>query len=258
MELRYHAQTFRLLGLVPSRRPDADVLLAGRESACGSAFPASVKEWFSLEGAAELFSRSTQERMSPLEALGSPGQVAQGYLRVASENQGVVDWYVPLGGPDDPPVLVVDGDRKGPLVAASLQIHAASFGTFLFDMFAENRFRGWQLGTYLVARGQAPDEAVLAELRAHLEEGPRTDLRHRKIRRLFGGAGWLTAVSADDDLPAHLATWTFDAASPEALHDMVRVLWRLPGLADTIRPEGRRSAVAAGVIARLRREGGPS
>ncbi len=252
MELRYHAETFQLLGRTPVPRPGAEGLLAQREAACGRSFPASVREWFSLEGAAELFSSSTQVTMPTLDQLGDRARAAQGYLRVASEPRAALDWYVSLGGAEDPAVILVDAEWKGPLASTSLQIQAASFRSFLFDRFAEHRFGGRSAGTYLVARAQAPGQAILAQLRARFAEGPRTDLRYRQIHRFFTRDGWVTAVSADDDLRARIAVWTFDASSPETLFELVRVVWGLPGLRDTLRGEG---APAAAVIARLRQEG---
>ena len=58
-------------------------------------FPASVKEWFSIEGAKRMFD-DTANHLESLEELGRSEETRQGYLRVATEIQAVVGWYVRL------------------------------------------------------------------------------------------------------------------------------------------------------------------
>ncbi len=107
-QLRFHAQLFEHLGVQPVMSKASEAVLAEREEVCGVMFPASVREWFSLSGVFDLFRECTNadelvtnERSDgewQLRQLGDPDEVAQGYLRVAVENQGAVGFYVRLAG----------------------------------------------------------------------------------------------------------------------------------------------------------------
>src|SRR5262245_45936921 len=97
MRLAYHQELFDKLGLTPSFSAEQAALVLMREERCRSEFPASVREWFSIEGVFELFrSHTKQDELvtnttmawrEQLAALGDPEEVAKGYLCVAVENQ---------------------------------------------------------------------------------------------------------------------------------------------------------------------------
>jgi hypothetical protein len=114
-----------------------------REEACGHRFPGSVVEWYSLEGAEELFHEHTGgELLTPLEELGNDAdQLGLGFLCVADENQGVVVWYVRLDAGDDPPVLG-DARAMGDLRGVKWVTNALRFSTFIHQMVAEYRAGG--------------------------------------------------------------------------------------------------------------------
>ena len=122
-DLVYHQATFRRLGIVPVASADQQAFIAERERVCGIRFPASVTEWMGLRGVETLFYEKTNNDFLPFAGngpewsrifpLGDPDQIRQGYLCVASENQGVVIFYVRLDEGDDPPVYHDNGGAEG-------------------------------------------------------------------------------------------------------------------------------------------------
>jgi hypothetical protein len=60
--------------------------------------------------------------------------VAQGYLCVAVENQGVVGFYVKLDGSEDPPVFHNNDDWNSPLAEVAWVHCTDTFSEFLRAM----------------------------------------------------------------------------------------------------------------------------
>jgi hypothetical protein len=90
---------------IPSR--PALAALGERERLLGITFPASLREFYALKGAAAILEQhSNEDPAVPVEELGDQEAVAHGFLRIQDENQGAVAWYVRLDGSDDPPVEV--------------------------------------------------------------------------------------------------------------------------------------------------------
>lgn len=114
-KLRFHRAMYAAIGASPVVSKGNVQVLRKRERVLGVRFPAAVFELLSLEGAAELFREHSNadelvtndelDDAKKLEQFGAPAEIRQGYLRVAVENQGVVAFYVPLDGSDDPPVF---------------------------------------------------------------------------------------------------------------------------------------------------------
>jgi hypothetical protein len=141
--LSYHQATLDLLGIVPVVSPSRLAAVRAREQACGHRFPASVVEWWSLEGAEDLFHDHTGgEWLTPLEELGNDAdQLGLGFLCVADENQGVVVWYVRLDAGDDPPVLG-DARAMSDLRGVPWVTNAPRFSAFVYQLVAEYRGQG--------------------------------------------------------------------------------------------------------------------
>ncbi|QEH32281.1 Leucine Rich repeats (2 copies) [Aquisphaera giovannonii] len=107
MKLRYHRPTFDLLGEAPKSSKAAAAAVAARERELGISFPASVREWYSLQGVDDLMKKASGlGPFRPIAELGSPREVAHGMIGVQDECQGVAAWYICLDGSDDPPVEV--------------------------------------------------------------------------------------------------------------------------------------------------------
>ena len=151
-------------------------------------FPASVREWFCLEGAKRMFD-ATGYHLESLEELGRPDETRQGCLRVATEIQAVVGWYVRLDESDDPPVYDNNDQwEEEDLSNVDWNPNSASFTNFVFDTIATSHFDGWGRGCYLTATAEQPGTEVLEQLRKHFEEGPRTE-SPRKVYRFFDEHG---------------------------------------------------------------------
>src|SRR5262245_35078012 len=109
-------------------------IIEQREAACATRFPASVREWFSIESAEALFYENTnQDNLQELTELGDPQEAAQGYLKVATENQAVVAWYVRLGEGDDPPVFDNNDQWNDDLSRTAWRENSKTFTNFIFD-----------------------------------------------------------------------------------------------------------------------------
>jgi hypothetical protein len=235
--LKYHQATIELLDAEPSLSEDAVRIIDAREQACGADFPASVKEWFSVEGAKRMFDH-TGNHLESLEELGRPEETRQGYLRVATEIQAVVGWYVRPDQSDDPPVYH-NNDQwyEDDLSKVDWQPNSASFTNFIFDTIAAAQFDGWLRGCYLVATAEQPGAEVLKTLRATFKEGPRTE-SPSKVYRFFDEHA-LIAIRCD--CPEHsenpTAEWTVDADSREALYERTELIWPYHGLAQSFRLE---------------------
>lgn len=105
--LHYHAKALQLVGAIPKVAPETENALAAVEGRIGRNLPASLREWYSLNGACELlYSYSNSDPPVALADLGRDGLVGGDLLILRHENQGVCSWAVWLNGSDDPPVLV--------------------------------------------------------------------------------------------------------------------------------------------------------
>ncbi len=61
MALKYHQPVLDVLGMHLGTSPRRLAILEEREAACGVRFPASVREWLSIESADALFYENTNE-----------------------------------------------------------------------------------------------------------------------------------------------------------------------------------------------------
>lgn len=96
MLLRYHQAAYVLLGQSPTVSQDAIILLEQQEKALGRELPASVREWYSLDGAVDILAEySNQDHPISLSSLGdlsgriSQEALAQNLLLVMHDNQSV-------------------------------------------------------------------------------------------------------------------------------------------------------------------------
>ena len=144
----FHQQTLDLFGRVAEFSDARRGVLAERERMSGVRFPASVAEWYSLDGPADMLAAySAQDHPLPLEQLGelvsgpfagradcgepfpaAPPQV----LVVLIENQAVYYWGVAIDRTlrADPPVYVLD--RSPREVEQRWQPYTRSFSALVF------------------------------------------------------------------------------------------------------------------------------
>ena len=115
--MRYHANTLTLLNVAPAVSRGAAADLDAGEARLGRQLPASVRDWYTLEGACGLLRQYSNDDW-PLEIreFGLPRKdthgrgphdlLARGLVVFRYENQGVCVWAFGLDGTDDPPVYV--------------------------------------------------------------------------------------------------------------------------------------------------------
>ena len=122
--IRFHDETLKLLNIAPAVSPNAVSELDAVEARIGRKLPASVREWYSLDGAREIL-RQYSNNDWPLEIAefglvrhdtngGGPHDLlARDLIVFRYENQAVCVWAFKLDGSDDPPVSVdVDSQFK--------------------------------------------------------------------------------------------------------------------------------------------------
>lgn len=256
MTLRFHQATADLSRQPLILSPAAQHALSEREAACGFALPASVREWYSLEGAVDILAHhSNDDHAIPLERLGAsaplshdPGPSATKRLAVMTENQGVCSWAVSLDGSDDPPVLVGmdDGTAEGDESPVVWRSFAARFSTFVYTLVWD-----WPTGNICSVWGiddpLAPD--VLAYLRATFAEGPNTRHWPADVTYRFGTPDARIIIW---DKRARQADWTLIGSSPDALATLLRRVWRCGDLPATLDERG--DECGAEVLERVFRE----
>jgi len=253
-QLKYHQQILNLLGIELDMLASRVAIIKERERACGVRFPASVREWFAIESAESLFYRKTnQDHLEELARLGDPRDTAQGYLKVATENQGVVAWYVRLAEGDDPPVYQNNDEWNEDLSKANWQLDSKTFTNFIFDMISSEHFHGWYKGMRLSAEDQWPSVDDLRLLRGWFQEGPKTEAPDSKVYRFFNTRGIVTIRAVT---PEHFASataeWNVEANSTEELFEFTKKLWRLGTLSRTLKAKSGRPEEGNKILQRLR------
>jgi hypothetical protein len=214
-------------------------MIEEREAVCGARFPASVREWFSIESAETLFYENTNEdNLQELPDLGDPQEVVQGYLKVATENQAVVAWYVRRAEGDDPPVYDNNDEWNEDLSKTAWRENSKTFTNFIFDMISTHHFHGWCSGMRLSALDQLPGSDEMEMLRAWFQAGPVTNEPDSKVFRFFTLGGLVTIRSVT---PQHLASsaaeWSLETDSAAELFEFGKKLWRFGTLSQTLKAE---------------------
>lgn len=258
--LRYHAATFSVTGRTPRVSGEATRRIERREEESGVRFPASVREWYSLEGAERLLASNCDESVPvPLDLLGDPGGAAPGWLHVMDDRDGVASWFVRLDGSDDPPVDVLDDDCRPPFDLTESPWSSA-FSVFVFDLVSGGSVAARRSGLQLDARDRRPDEADLARLRAHMEEGPITEGGHARVTtyRFFNHDGLVTFqadMEGDGDGEPPRGDWTVQGRTAEGLYNLCTLVWPIGTLSETLECKRNYSNgdAADGVLRRLGR-----
>jgi hypothetical protein len=235
--LKYHRALFEMLDIEPVVSKPFEQIVAEREHALGRALPPSIAEFLRLRGIFDLFEQNSNadsliggvyrgDDRTKLRALGNPRHVAQGYLQVAVENQGVVTWFARLDGSDDPPVFhdndmsATDDDDLSEVIWTLV---APTFSTFLFEMMSLWRFRAPQYELAVRATASRPTEQDRQRLRSLLRVGPCDERDGVFIDRFFTPHG-LLKVSNSEPVEGGQAVWHIQADSPDVLDTFLAVL----------------------------------
>jgi hypothetical protein len=233
--LRYHQAVFTLLRRQPQVSAERLERLRQLEQRAGVPLPASIVEWFSIEGAGEIFERNTApDWLTDLDELTRPEAARQGYLHVASESQGVVEWYARLTGADDPPVYDNNDESSQDLSRIRWHLCAPTFSRFVFHRIAATHNAFGPRKLRLSAEEPLPDEPVLEALRRDYSVDPPPHSPDSVVHRLYSENGRVTVEGVRSTGRAH---WVVSAPRPEALDAVVRSLWPHGTLASTLSPK---------------------
>lgn len=260
MALQFHQSTFDCLGLKPLVSKQREEIIDNRERICGQRFPKSIREWYSIEDAESLFcDHSNADELTHGNQLGEPADLRQGYLRVATENQGVVAWYAKLDGSPDPAVFDNNDEWNDDLSVTNWRLCSKTFSNFIFDMLTAHHFRGWHTGAFLSGEAQFPGFDVINRLCEKYQQGPISAYADSRVRRFFSAHGMIRIASNTPELiESNLARWEVEADSFEALYDLARSFWDFYDLSRTLTAESCTSETrlkGAAVLARLRNAG---
>lgn len=233
-QMRFHRAAVELLGYTPPVSDASIALLERQEQRHGFVFPASVREWYALEGAADLLYRySNEDPAVPLDQLGEElGEAelltgdrlgSQLVVVVQEENQSVCQWGFLLDGSDDPAVYVETEVGAGP--ATHWDLHSAHFSTFVYTHVWDWSSPCWDDGAcHLEAQDQPLSPADLAYLQSRFTEAPRTYgwPAATTYRFVADDARLLIwdrdgPVSADHGKHTQYAYWVLWAGSPETM-----------------------------------------
>jgi SMI1 / KNR4 family (SUKH-1) len=248
--LTYHQSTFDLIQKQPEFSQTAPLLIAQCEQAYGFAFPAAVREWFSLTQAiAILATYSNQDEPLDLQAIHQRSQQWQAsFERQAAphptlpfliENQGVFICAVHLDGSDDPPVKVWDDDEHW-------KLWSDHFSSFICGWVWDHLYQ--MEDCVLRADNDVLSAADLAFLRTAFTEVslpyPSITIYHFRDQDHF-----LHVWKRNDED----ANWWLRASFQESLLDLARRVWQCGRLAETLRIQwGSIYACAGQVLKQLR------
>jgi hypothetical protein len=273
VELRYHATAMRVLEATPVLSPAALRTIERCGARCGARLPASVREWYSLEGAESLLSiPDVGGCLEPLDRLlkrfarlrtDPDGSSPTRTLIYSADSSGFTE-ELTFDGTDDPPVD--DGGtpprNRGP------------FSAFVLDMAWGVRTWPERLRAYLPDFGGVLGPPHLDFLIENFDELPRDKWRGRRNPfrpsaeevDLFGyrffGRGCRIRVVADGDAThaERAASWSVHAESESELFAALRFLWPCHGRPIVFSPPdepGEEMARRyAGQVSRIEREQG--
>ena len=229
---RFHARTLDLLPVRPGRSKKAVGLLDRVEARIARPLPASVREWYSYEGACLILeTHSNQDPPVPLKDLGSPQAcwtadgrdlASEGLLLFQHENQGVCAWALRLGDGDDPPVVVSYDDEL-----RNWEHCADSFSDFVFASVWDHTFVFFP---YLLiqAQNRPLSEDALRVLRGLFDSEVTTHgWPTHTIYRFHRDGRYLIVWAGDDQ-----ADWWLTADTEEFLESTMLRLWGLDRVGD--------------------------
>jgi hypothetical protein len=253
VSLRYYEGVFRLLGRAPRLSADALRLIEGWEAGRGARLPAAVREWYALEGAAEVMAESYQgNRLRSLpeflasyadapedqEADDLPGAV---FFEPWNANTGF-EAYLRPDGTDDPTVSV------------SPDLEEVPFSWFIADAawmaVAMWRSHIWVVGPSVQdypAEFGPPQLDFLAE---EFEGRSRGGYEPRSFRFFRPGAWVEVYARGDPEAGTCPAAYTLWAETDERLPDLYQSLWPCHGVPARLYPYD--PATRGDLVARFR------
>lgn len=214
----FHQSAFEVLGIEPQTSKETITALTKAERRLGLSLPASVREWYALDGAVSLLAKHSnadppiaipefEREESPLGPL----------LPIRRENQGVCRWAVRLDGSEDPPVLVdVDPGRT------EWRPFAPTFSTYVLTCLWDYQRVFFRPKLVQAQNGPISDQAIQT-LASYFAEQPRTEGWPGHTQYRFEGAMqgillWSLGNQTD---------WFVGADDEESLELVLRSVWNL-------------------------------
>jgi len=221
----FHRATFELLGTEPRISTAALGELERTERRLGMRLPASVREWYSYDGALSILAEhSNDDPPIPVHEFSLTETTAGRLISIRWENQGVCTWAILLDGSDDAPVLV-DVDSDGTV----WQPLAQNFSTYVYTCV-------WDYHVVLSrpalvqAQNCSLSLEALRELQGIFDERPRTFGWPGSVQYRFDGRQHGILIWSTQD---QQADWKVGAADANSLESVLRQIWQLDGIGES-------------------------
>lgn len=236
----FHADTFLLLREEPPLSTKATLEVEQTEKRLGLCLPASVRDWYSHDGAIEILAKhSNQDPPIPLVDFELIHWKGHRLLPFRVENQGVCIWSVMLDGSDDPPVYV-DVDSNGQEWTFLAPTFSAHVNTCVWDYTAV-----FDKPAVAQAQNTPLSELALSALRLHFAEKLTTFGWPACSQYRFAGDGQGILIWAAEEQ----ADWFVAGSDDKSLESALRVIWELDDVGKSLYDC---SPMAGEVLQRLR------
>jgi len=220
-----HDETFRLLGVMPSKSPSAMNELDEAERRLGVSMPASVRDWYERDSAIRILAEhSNDDPPIKVPDFALTTWHSKTLLPIRNENQGVCTWGVELDGSDDPPVRV-DVDMDG----REWWLQAPSFSKYVFSCVWDY-VKVFQQSAVVAAQNDELSQTAIhklgtlfeAELTTHSWPGHTQYRFHRKDHSVLI---WDSEGQAD---------WYVAAANLASLQDALESVWKVDSVGESL------------------------
>jgi hypothetical protein len=238
----FHSATFELLGFEPQCSRAAVSEVERAEVRLGFRLPASVREWYSCDGAIRILeTHSNGDSPIPVAELTIRQSMSQRLLPFRIENQGVCIWSIMLDGSDDPPVYV-DVDSNG----RDWHLQASTFSQYVRACVWDYKMVLSQPALVQAQNAPLSFEAI-HELDQALHAGPRTFGWPGSTQYRFAGNDYALLIWS----AASQADWFVGGRDEASLESVLRRTWHLDRVGESFYPCGE---IGKRVLAKFRDE----
>ncbi len=220
-----HDETFRLLGVTPSKSASAVNELDDVERRLSVTLPPSIRDWYERDSAIRILAEHSNDD-PPVEVRDfEPFRwQSRTLLPIRYENQGVCTWVVDLDGTEDPQVFV-DVDSEG----KEWCLHAQSFSKYVYSCVWDYKMVHQQPAVVAAQNCELTEAAIgeltkrfKAELITHGWPG-RTQHRFQRSNQTI--LIWTTEGQAD---------WNIAAANAASLRSALESIWKIDSVGDSL------------------------
>ncbi len=243
-----HQALLNELGLEGSVDAHISKLLDDDEARFGKPLPRVLRDMYETPGLLGLLDNWFSNRFERPGALRTyphqPSPLVSRPLWLASENQGVGHWVVPMDGSDDPPVYVTGDLRSGRSVARYADSLAEFFGAVAWDVTG---VAGPDDVPIIQAQADPLDSVSIAFLEQRFVQRSTTHGWPCRDNRRFQRDDQRIALWSCDDQ----CDWWLVAQSPASLHRLVRDVIHLSDLKESL---WSNDATGMAILSRVRSE----